>query len=118
MKEFSRLPIMKVGCIINRKDRKSIINWLDENQIKIHKDTRKYVYKVEVDLYNIKPLAMEYKSKYPNDWKQRISVLCGGENEIFNLLLLEIGSEPTPYPTTRVKPTSSFQKDIIKRLLQ
>jgi hypothetical protein len=118
MKEFSRLPIMKVGCIINRKDRKSIINWLDENQIKIHKDTRKYVYKVEVDLYNIKPLAMEYKSKYPNDWKQRISVICGGENELFNLLLLEIGSEPTPYPTTRVKPTSAFQKDIIKRLLQ
>ena len=38
MKKQSRISIMEVGDVINRRDRDTIISWLIDNRITIHYD--------------------------------------------------------------------------------
>jgi len=78
------------------------------NNITIHRDPRKYVFAIDIETKLLLPLASNYKRNYPADWKLRIKAVCGENEAVYNMLLIELSNEPAPPPTTRVKPRNEF----------
>lgn len=117
MKELSRIPLLKVGNLINRKDRESITSWLIDNDIKIHKDRHLYVFELQVQMQVLKPLILDCKLRYPHLWKDKLKILCDGNNQLCDLFLIELDNDHSiSTPTTRIKPMNKDQEELLKRL--
>lgn len=117
MKKQSRISIMEVGDVINRRDRDTIISWLIDNRITIHYDKQPYVYKLQVEYQNLKPLILDCKNNYPHVWKEKLKILCDGNTNLYDLFLLEMDNTISlAAPSTRVKPRNKQQEELLKRI--
>jgi hypothetical protein len=117
MKDFTRISIMEVGKIIRKKDRDAIVSWLKENDVKIHTEKYHYVFKLEVQMQYLKPLVLDCKKRYPHLWKDKLKILCDGNNQLLELFLIEMDNEHSiSAPTTRIKPKNKKQEELLKRL--
>jgi len=116
MKDFSRISIMEAGRIIRKKDRDSIESWLTDNDVKIYIDKQKYVFQLEVQMQYLKPLVLDCKKRYPHLWKEKLKILCDGNNQLRDLFLIELGNEYSATPSTRIKPKNKEQEELLKRL--
>jgi hypothetical protein len=117
MKDFSRISIMEAGRIIRKKDRDSIESWLTDNDVKIYIDKQKYVFQLEVQMQYLKPLVLDCKKRYPHLWKDKLKILCDGNNQLCELFLIEMDNEHSiSAPTTRIKPKNKQQEELLKRL--
>lgn len=117
MKDFSRISIIEAGRIIRKKDRDTIESWLTDNDVKIHIDKQKYVFQIEVQMQYLKPLVLDCKKRYPHLWKEKLKILCDGNNQLYELFLLELKTEyQVSAPTTRIKPKNKQQEELLKRL--
>ena len=117
MKDFTRLSIMEVGKIIRKKDRDAIVSWLNDNDVKIHKEKHHYVFQLEVQMQYLRPLVLDCKKRYPNLWKDKLKILCDGNNQLLELFLIEMDNEHSiSAPTTRIKPKNKQQEELLKRL--
>ncbi|MBN8838447.1 MAG: hypothetical protein J0I09_14385 [Sphingobacteriia bacterium] len=122
MKSFERnhdikLSISDVGKRINKIGRSAIEEWLMRNNITIHKDTRKYVFAIDVETQLLLPLASNYKRKYTKDWKLRVQTVCGNNQQLYEMLMIELTNETTP-PSTRVIPKTEFQKRLLDEMMK
>jgi hypothetical protein len=112
-----RISIMKAGQIISKKDRDSIENWLNDNGVKIHTEKHHYVFQLEVQMQYLKPLVLDCKKRYPHLWKDKLKILCDGNNQLLDLFLIEMDNEHSiSAPTTRIKPKNKQQEELLKRL--
>ena len=123
MKKYERnvsiiYSISEVGKRINKKGRTAIEEWLMRNNITIHKDTRKYVFAIDVETKLLLPLASNYKRKHTKDWKQRVETICDGDHQLFQMLMIELCNEPAPLPHTRVKPLNDYQKKLLEDMMK
>ncbi len=117
MKDFSRISIMEAGRIIKKKDRDAIVSWLKENDVKIHTEKYHYVFQLEVQMQYLKPLVLDCKKRYPHLWKDKLKILCDGNNQLLELFLIEMDNEHSiSAPTTRIKPKNKKQEELLKRL--
>jgi hypothetical protein len=116
MKDFSRISIMEAGRIIRKKDRDSIESWLTDNDVKIYIDKQKYVFQLEVQMQYLKPLVLDCKKRYPHLWKEKLKILCDGNNQLRDLFLIELDNEYSATPSTRIKPKNKEQEELLKRL--
>jgi hypothetical protein len=117
MKDFTRLSIMEVGKIIRKKDRETIISWLNANDVKIHIDKHHYVFQLEVQMQYLKPLVLDCKKRYPHLWKDKLKILCDGNTQLCDLFLIEMDNEHSiSAPTTRIKHKNKQQEELLKRL--
>ena len=117
MKDFSRISIMEAGRIIRKKDRDTIESWLTDNDVKIYIDKQKYVFQLEVQMQYLKPLVLDCKKRYPHLWKDKLKILCDGNNQLLELFLIEMDNEHSiSAPTTRIKPKNKQQEELLKRL--
>jgi hypothetical protein len=116
MKDFSRISIMEAGRIIRKKDRDSIESWLTDNDVKIYIDKQKYVFQIEVQMQYLKPLVLDCKKRYPHLWKEKLKILCDGNNQLRDLFLIELDNEYSATPSTRIKPKNKEQEELLKRL--
>ena len=108
---------MKAGQIISKKDRDSIEDWLNDNGVKIHKEKRRYVFQLEVQMQYIKPLVLDCKIRYPQLWKDKLNIICDGNLQLCELFLIEMDNEHSiSAPTTRIKPKNKQQEELLKRL--
>ena len=112
-----RISIMKAGQIISKKDRDSIVDWLNDNDVKIHKEKNRYVFQLEVQMQYLKPLVLDCKIRYPQLWKDKLKILCDGNMQLCELFLIEMDNEHSiSAPTTRIKPKNKQQEELLKRL--
>ena len=111
-----RISIMKAGQIISKKDRYSIENWLNDNDVKIHKEKHYYVFQLEVQMQYLKPLIIDCKIRYPHLWKDKLKILCDGNKQLCELFLIEMDTQQSAAPTTRIKPKNKQQEELLKRL--
>ncbi len=117
MKDLSRISLLEVGNLINRKDRDTITAWLIDNEVKIYKDKHPYVYKLEVEMQYLKPLIIDCKMRYPQLWKDKLKILCDGNKQLCDLFLIELDNDHSiSSPTTRIKPKNKEQEELLKRL--
>lgn len=117
MKDFRRISILKAGAIINKKDRDTIISWLNDNGVKIYNDKHHYVFQLEVEMQYLKPLVIDCKKRHPTLWKEKLKILCDGNNQLYELFLIEMDNEQSiSAPTTRIKPKNKQQEELLKRL--
>ena len=117
MQDSFRISIMKAGEMIGKKDRDSIKDWLIDNGVKIHNGKHRYVFKLEVQMQYLKPLIIDCKTRHPQLWKDKLKILCEGNNQLCELFLIEMGSENSiSVPTTRIKPKNKQQEELLKRL--
>ena len=113
-----KLSIIDAGKRINKSGRPTIEEWLMRNNITIHRDPRKYVFAIDIETKLLLPLASSYKRNHPSDWKQRIKAVCGENDAVYNMLLIELSNEPAPPPTTRVRPRNEFQEKLLKEMMK
>lgn len=117
MKNCLTISIKEAGEIIRKKDRESIVSWLNEKKVKIHTDKHYYVYELEVQMEHLRPLILDCKRNYPHLWKNKLEILCDGNKQLCNLFLIELdGEHSISAPTTRIKPKNKEQEDLLKRL--
>jgi hypothetical protein len=117
MKDLSRISIMEAGAIIRKKDRDAIFSWLKDNDVKIHTEKHYYVFQLEVKMQYLKPLVVDCKKRYPDLWKDKLKILCDGNNQLLELFLIEMDNEYSiSAPTTRIKPKNKQQEELLKRL--
>ncbi len=117
MKDFTRISIMEAGEIIRKKDRDAIVSWLNDNDVKIHTEKHHYVFQLEVQMQYLKPLVLDCKKRYPHLWKDKLKILCDGNNQLLELFLIEMDNEYSiSAPTTRIKPKNKQQEELLKRL--
>lgn len=117
MKDFTRISILEAGEIIRKKDRDAIVSWLNDNDVKIHTEKHHYVFQLEVQMQYLKPLVLDCKKRYPHLWKDKLKILCDGNNQLCELFLIEMDNEHSiSAPTTRIKPKNKQQEELLKRL--
>ncbi len=117
MKDFLRISIIEAGKIIRKKDSDSIVDWLNDNGVKIHKEKYRYVYQLEVQMQYLKPLILDCKTRYPHLWKDKLKILCDGNKRLCELFLIELDNNHSiSTPTTRIKPKNKEQEELLKRL--
>lgn len=117
MKNFSRISIYEAGEIIRKKDRDAIVSWLNDNDVKIHKEKYHYVFQLEVQMQYLKPLVLDCKKRYPHLWKDKLKILCDGNTQLCELFLIEMDNEYSiSAPTTIIKPKNKQQEELLKRL--
>lgn len=107
---------MAAGEIISKKDRDAIVSWLNNNDVKIHKEKHYYVFQLEVQMQYLKPLVLDCKKRYPHLWKDKLKILCEGNRQLCELFLIEMDNEQSASPTTKFKPKNKQQEDLYKRL--
>jgi hypothetical protein len=117
MKDLTRISIMAAGEIISKKDRDAVVSWLNDNDVKIHKEKHYYVFQLEVQMQYLKPLIIDCKKRYPHLWKDKLKILCDGNTQLCELFLIEMDNEHSiSAPTTRIKPKNKQQEELLKRL--
>ena len=116
MQDLFRISIMEAGEIIRKKDRDSIEDWLNDNGVKIYKEKHYYVFQLEVQMQYLKPLVLDCKKRYPHLWKEKLKILCDGNNQLRDLFLIELDNEYSATPSTRIKPKNKEQEELLKRL--
>ena len=108
---------MKAGQIIRKKDRDTIVSWLNDNGVKIHTEKHQYVFQLEVQMQLLKPLIIDCKKRYPHLWKDKLKILCDGNNQLRELFLIEMDNDHlNSTPSTRIKPKNKEQEELLKRL--
>lgn len=116
MKDQIKISILEAGKIIRKKDPDAIKMWLNDNDVKIHKEKHYYVFQLEVQMQYLKPLILDCKKRYPHLWKDKLKILCDGNNQLRELFLIEMDNEQSAAPTTRIKPKNKQQEELLKRL--
>ena len=116
IKDLSRITIMEAGVIIRKKDRDAILSWLNNNDVKIYTEKHHYVFQLEVQMQYLKPLVLDCKNRYPHLWKDKLKILCDGNNQLCELFLIELDNEYSATPSTRIKPKNKEQEELLKRL--
>lgn len=117
MKDLTRISIMAAGEIIKKKDRDTIVSWLNDNDVKIHPGKHRFVFQLEVQMQYLKPLILDCKQRYPHLWKEKLKILCDGNNQLCELFLIEMDNNHSiSAPSTRIKPRNKQQEELLKRL--
>ena len=97
-----RLSFSQIGKEINLKNNKSIRKWLDDRGITIHKfSSRCFVYKIDFDLLNEKPLVLSLRKNNPKNWREMYKAIVN-DDSFYNLMMICIEQEPIQLPITKV----------------
>jgi hypothetical protein len=111
------LTIPQVVHKINVKDNDTAKKWLSDRNIPIYKwSSQPFVYQIEVDCEIDKPYVMTLRNKHPQQWKEIYRSVVK-DMAVYNLQLIQLNQQPTPTPTTSVKPLDKNDEKIYKDLL-
>jgi hypothetical protein len=112
-----RLTLAKIGEMINRKNRRSIMKWLIEHDISFFSESKEiYAYKIDVELQINMNYVKSIKRKYPHKWKKIYRVYCE-DDRLYNLTLIHLEDEINTVPTTKVRIKSKEDEKIYKKLV-
>lgn len=110
------MNIKEVGLRIGRKDKDSIMKWLQANNITIHRMPRLiFVYKIDFECAMILPQVKDFKRRFPAQWERYYQKIIKDE-ALFNLIMLKLEVEITYQPTTKVK-RSKKDEELYQKLM-
>jgi len=106
----------EVGFRIGKKDKDSIVKWLQANNVTIHRIPRLiFVYKIDFECAMILPQVKDFKRTFPAQWERYYQKIIKDE-ALFNLIMLKLEVETTYQPTTKVK-RSKKDEEFYQKLL-
>ena len=110
------MNIKQVGLRIGRKDKDSIMKWLQANNITIHRMPRLiFVYQIDFECAIILPQVKDFKRTFPSQWEGYYQKTIKDES-LFNLIMLKLEVETTYQPTTKVK-RSKKDEELYQKLM-
>ncbi len=111
------MNIKEVGLRIGRKDKESIIKWLNRSKVTIHRlGGLTYVYKVDLECVIILSHVLDRRMKDPDGWELYYQKIIKDE-ALFQLIMTELKvNVPYKKPTTIVKKSKADQ-ELYKKLV-
>ncbi|MBL0329102.1 MAG: helix-turn-helix domain-containing protein [Bacteroidetes bacterium] len=119
MISYGHLPIITVQTVATMLGvpRESASKWLKQNDIPIHKISKKgNVFQIDVAVAIDKIHARDLKIKYPSTWEERYQIEAN-DPKVCQLVIQELKGETWTRPSTIVKPINESDNKILKRLL-
>lgn len=112
------MNIKEVGLLIGRKDKDSIMKWLQANNITIHRIPRLiFVYKIDFECAMILPQVKEFKRTYPAQWEAYYQKTIK-DDALFNMIMLKLKVDISHKPLAKVKIRSQSDEELYNRLIR
>ncbi len=111
------MSLTEVSDMLKMNSIPAVKKWLRTNKICLNKISKSYyVYEVELKSELEKPLALNLRRNYPDQWKEMYKSVASSDS-IYNLVVRQIGEEVFHKPIHKVKTKGFKDEKLLKQLL-
>ncbi|MBF4485596.1 hypothetical protein [Flavobacterium sp. CSZ] len=116
-KSLSFLTINEVAIKLKLRDNEVATKWINEKNIPIHKDRKRYlVYEIDIDVEIDKIFVRSLQNKYPSDWKEIYKKVVK-DQAVYELVVLSLSGELCSRKnTTKLQLTSEEDNKLFNQL--